>query len=386
MKALAATPSTMPGSGIREIVNLAVHMPDVIRLEVGEPNFSTPAHIIDAAHKAARDGFTKYTQSSGMLAFRELLARDIGGRHDYHVTADRINVSVGGVEAVTAVMIALIEAGDEVLVPDPGWPNYEMSVRIREARAVRYPLAIENGFLPRIEDLERLVTLRTKLLVLNSPSNPTGAVFPRALLEELVRFAQRHDLYVLSDEVYEHIIFEGEHFSPARLDPDRIMALYSFSKTYAMTGWRVGWVVANDEISKVIMKIQEPMISCVSQVAQKAAEAALTGPQDCVREMRDAYRERRDAVIEVLKSHGAYTYTPRGAFYIMVDIGRSGRDSHAFALGLLREKGVAVAPGTAFGDAGRQLVRVSLATERGALVEGVTRLCQHIDASGSRAN
>jgi aspartate aminotransferase/aminotransferase len=374
----------MPGSGIREIVNLAVHMPDVIRLEVGEPNFSTPAHIVDAAYQAARNGFTKYTQSSGMLGFRELLARDIGGRHDYHLTADRVNVTVGGVEGVTAVMIALIEAGDEVLVPDPGWPNYEMSVRIREARAVRYPLAIENGFLPRVDDLERLVTPRTKLLVINSPSNPTGAVFPRALLEDLLRFAQRHDLYLLSDEVYEHMIFEGEHFSPARLDPDRVLALYSFSKTYAMTGWRVGWVVANDEISKVLMKIQEPMISCVSQVAQKAAEAALTGPQECVREMRDAYRERRDAVIDVLKAHGAYTYTPQGAFYIMIDIGRSGLDSHAFALGLLRDRHVAVAPGTAFGDAGRHLVRVSLATERGALVEGVTRLCSYIDEARRR--
>jgi aspartate aminotransferase/aminotransferase len=209
-------------------------------------------------------------------------------------------------------------------------------------------------------------------------------VFPRSLVEALVRFAQRHDLYILADEVYGRLIFEGEHVSPAIYDPERVISLYSFSKTYAMTGWRIGYVVANEPITQVITKIGEPMISCVSGVVQKAAEAALTGPQDCVREMREAYRERRDAVVEVLKEHNSYVYTPRGAFYIMVDISRSGLDSYQFALGLLRDRRVAVAPGTAFGRVGRHLVRVSLATEKSQLITGVTRLCEYITEARTR--
>ncbi len=368
----------MPGSGIREIVNLAVNLPDAIRLEVGEPNFPTPPHIVEAAHRAAQQGFTKYTQTAGLLSLRELIAEHVTRTHGYPVTPSRINVTVGGVQGVLAVMIALLEAGDEVLLPDPAWPNCEMSVLIREARPVPYPLAIEDGFLPRLDDLERLVSNRCKLLILNSPANPTGAVFPRPLVETLVRFAQRHDLYILADEVYGRLIFEGEHVSPAVYDPERVISLYSFSKTYAMTGWRIGYVVANEPITQVITKIGEPMISCVSGVVQKAAEAALTGPQDCVQEMRESYRERRDAVVEVLKEHNSYVYTPRGAFYIMVDISRSGLDSYQYALGLLRDRRVAVAPGTAFGRVGRHLVRVSLATEKAQLIEGVTRLCMYI--------
>jgi aspartate aminotransferase/aminotransferase len=203
-------------------------------------------------------------------------------------------------------------------------------------------------------------------------------VFPRKTIEALVEFARQHDLYVLADEVYDEFVFEGEHVSPALYDPDRMISIYSFSKIYAMTGWRVGYVVANETISKIVAKIQEPQISCVSSVDQKAAEAALTGPQDCVRDMRDSYRERRDVVVQVLKDEGYYVYTPQGAFYIMVDISDSGIDSRQFALDLLEYRRVAVAPGTAFGDYGRDFVRISLATEKGLLLEGVRTLCGYI--------
>jgi len=385
MKRLAQTPNAMPGSGIREIANLAVTMPDVIRLEIGEPNFPTPRHIADGAARAVAEGFTKYTQSAGLLSLRTLIANRVSGTHSIDVTPDRVNVTVGGVQGVQDVAIALLDPGDEVLVPDPGWPNYEMAVRVHEGVPVRYPLSVEHGFVPRADDLERHVTARTKLLVLNSPGNPTGAVFPRRTVEDLVAFARRHDLYVLSDEVYGELIFDGEHVSPATFDPDRVVLVNSLSKTYAMTGWRIGYVIANDAISRVITKIQEPMISCVSGLVQKAAEVALTGPQDCVREMRDSYRSRRDAVVAVLKAHENYLYTPHGAFYIMVDIGRSGLGSREFALALLQEQQVAVAPGTAFGDAGRTFVRVSLATEQGPLIEGVTRLCRFVNMLRDRS-
>lgn len=381
LKPLARTPHEMPGSGIREIVNLAVTMPDVIRLEVGEPNFPTPPHIVEAGLRAAADGFTKYTQSAGLLSLRELIADHVSRSRGHAVAPTQVNVTVGGVEGMTAAFIVLLEAGDEVLVPDPGWPNYAMAARIREAVPVPYPLDAGHGFLPRLDDLEARVSRRTKVLVLNSPANPTGAVFPPELVQALAAFARTHNLYVLADEVYEQLVFEGAHVSPALHDPERVISLHSFSKTYAMTGWRIGYAVANEAIAQVITKVQEPLISCVSAVVQKAAEAALDGPQECVAQMREAYRERRDAAIAVLQTHGMHRYTPRGAFYIMVDIRHSGLLSREFALALLHEQRVAVAPGTAFGEVARGFVRVSLASDRADLIEGVTRLCTFAQAS-----
>ncbi|MBE7554949.1 MAG: pyridoxal phosphate-dependent aminotransferase [Anaerolineales bacterium] len=384
MKPLARTAAHMPGSGIREIVHLALTMPDVIRLEVGEPNFPTPIHIVEAAYQAANAGFTKYGPSGGLQTLRELLAGRVSRVNGYPVTAAQVNISVGGVQGILAALSALLDPGDEVLIPDPAWPNYEMAILLREAVPVHYPLYIEHGFVPQTEHIESLITPRTKLMIINSPSNPTGAVFPRETIESLVALAQRHDLYLLSDEVYDELVFEGEHVSPALYDAERTIGIYAFSKNYAMTGWRVGYVVANEEVSRVITKIQEPMISCVASPIQKAAEAALTGPQDCIGEMRDSYRERRDAVVELLKEEGYYVYTPAGAFYIMVDISDAGVDSRQFALNLLEQCRVAVAPGTAFGKLGDHFVRISLATEKGLLLEGLRRLCEFVKSEAKR--
>jgi aspartate/methionine/tyrosine aminotransferase len=384
MKPLAQTATQMPGSGIREIVHLALTMSDVIRLEVGEPNFPTPAHIVEAAYQAANAGFTKYGPSGGLQTLRELLTGRVRRVNGYEVTAAQINISVGGVQGILAALSALLNPGDEVLIPDPAWPNYEMAILLREAVPVHYPLYIEHGFVPQPEHLESLITPRTKLMIINSPSNPTGAVFPRATIESLVALAQRHDLYLLSDEVYDELVFEGEHVSPALYDAERTIGIYAFSKNYAMTGWRIGYVVANGELSKVITKIQEPMISCVASPVQKAAEAALTGLQDCIGEMRDSYRERRDAVVKLLKEEGYYVYTPAGAFYIMVDVSDAGVDSRQFALNLLEQCRVAVAPGTAFGKLGDHFVRISLATEKGLLLEGVRRLCEFVKSEAKR--
>jgi aspartate/methionine/tyrosine aminotransferase len=384
MKPLAQTATQMPGSGIREIVHLALTMSDVIRLEVGEPNFPTPAHIVEAAYQAANAGFTKYGPSGGLQTLRELLTGRVRRVNGYEVTAAQINISVGGVQGILAALSALLNPGDEVLIPDPAWPNYEMAILLREAVPVHYPLYIEHGFVPQPEHIESLITPRTKLMIINSPSNPTGAVFPRATIESLVALAQRHDLYLLSDEVYDELVFEGEHVSPALYDAERTIGIYAFSKNYAMTGWRIGYVVANGELSKVITKIQEPMISCVASPVQKAAEAALTGLQDCIGEMRDSYRERRDAVVKLLKEEGYYVYTPAGAFYIMVDVSDAGVDSRQFALNLLEQCRVAVAPGTAFGKLGDHFVRISLATEKGLLLEGVRRLCEFVKSEAKR--
>ncbi|MHB8620581.1 MAG: pyridoxal phosphate-dependent aminotransferase [Chloroflexota bacterium] len=385
MKGLARDALNLPASGIREIVNLAIDRPDVIRLEVGEPDFPTPPHIIEAAHQAARDGFTRYTQSSGMTSLRELLAdkvRRVNGQRD--VTPERITIGVGGVEVILATLSALLDPGDEILVPDPGWPNTEMIAISRGAIPVRYPLQMAAKFVPRIEDLEARVSPRTKVLAINSPSNPTGAVFSRGSMLELVQFAQRHDLYVLADEVYDQLVFEGEHVSPRVFDPERVISIFSCSKTYAMTGWRVGYAASNPDIAALLMKLQEPLISCVSGVCQKAAEAALLGPQDCVETMRLAYRQRRDRAFELLGHTPLVRYQPHGAFYLMVDVSASGLDSRSFALQLLNQKGVAVAPGTAFGEASRECVRVSLASSLEQLTEGLLRIHDFVEQLAER--
>jgi len=269
-------------------------------------------------------------------------------------------------------MQALVSPGDEVMVPDPAWPNYEMQALLRGATPVRYPLRPEAGFIPDPDDLVALMTPRTRLLVLNSPSNPTGAVIPRDVVAAIVAAAASRGIPVLSDEVYDEFVFEGEASNAPSMDSEHVIGLYSFSKTYAMTGWRVGYVTANKRVSDLLSTIQEPMVSCISAVSQAAAIAALEGPQDCVNEMREAYRRRRDVVVDRLRSAGHDVIEPHGAFYLMLGLG-AGVDSRLAALDLV-EHGVSTAPGTAFGDVARSYLRLSLASSEAVLAEGIDRI------------
>jgi aspartate/methionine/tyrosine aminotransferase len=227
------------------------------------------------------------------------------------------------------------------------------------------------------------VTHRTKALLVNSPSNPTGAVIPAETMAALVNFADRHDLYLISDECYEKIIFDARHMSPAAMDTGgRVISIFSFSKTYAMTGWRVGYVVAPVAIAAVISKLQEATVACTSSISQKAAEAALTGPQACVAAMAAAYQTRRDKALAILQTNQLYSYRPEGAFYLLVDITRYSQDSDRFARELLEKAKVAVAPGKTFGPGGQKYVRLSLATDDQDLVTGLERICHFINSQG----
>jgi aspartate/methionine/tyrosine aminotransferase len=379
LKPLAVNPTRMRRSGIREINDLARTMSEVLHLEVGEPNFNTPRHIVEAAHQAALDGWTKYTASAGIPSLRQAIAAKVEAVNGFHAPPEQIVVTHGAVSGLMNVSMALLDPGDELLLPDPGWPNCEMMALTLGARPVRYPLLAEHDFLPRLEDLEPLVSARTKALLINSPANPTGAVFPEPLVRELVAFARRHDLWLISDECYDQIVYDGAHTSPARFDTEgRVISSFSFSKTYAMTGWRIGYTVAPPGVVELMLKLQEPVISCASSVSQKAAEAALLGPQECVEEMRASYHLRRDAALAVLRAAGFSPSIPRGAFYVMVDVSAATEDSYEFARGLLKNRRVAVAPGEAFGPSGRGLVRVSLATEQSILEEGLRRLAAEV--------
>lgn len=372
MPDIAPTALAVEHSGIREIVNLVIGRPkgEVVRLEIGEPGFSTPQHIIDAGARAAATA--RYAPSAGHMALREALARRMQRLAGVDVAPERIIVTQGGVQACLATLAALIRPGDEVLIPDPAWPNYEMITAMLGGRSVRYPLPPEQGFVPDSDAVAALMTERTRVLVLNSPGNPTGAVFPREVVRALVDAARERGVVVLSDEVYDELVFEGEPANAIAMDEEHVVAVHSFSKTYAMTGWRVGWAVAPAWLAPTIAKLQEPMLSCIPDLTSAGALAALEGPQDAIADMRDAYRARRDLCVELVTSAGIEVAVPRGAFYLMVPLAKD-VDSRQAALDLV-DHGVSVAPGTAFGVAARDHVRISLASEEPDLREGIRRL------------
>lgn len=378
----AAAVAGMRRSGIREVMDLAASHRDVVHLEVGEPDFPTPPHVVEAAARAAAEGYTKYTANRGLESLREVLAEKLARANGVEADPEQIVVAAGGVNALVESLFALVEPGDEILVGDPCWPNYEMMAAALGARLVRYPLDRDRSYEP---DLDRLAALvrspRAKVVLVNSPGNPTGSVWRRETVERVYEIVDERNLYLVTDEVYEDIVFEGEHVSPASVDgAERVISVFSFSKSYAMTGWRVGYAVASRPLADTIAKVQEAFVSCAATVSQKAAEAALLGPQDCVAEMRAGYRARRDVAVASLRDHGLFVTNPNGAFYILADISAATLDTNAFARRLVAQHRVAVAPGDTFGPAGAGLVRLSLAASTDSIEEGIRRLADGVRA------
>jgi aspartate aminotransferase len=376
--------SSMPVSRIREVMELAWGDPEAIHLEVGEPDFPTSEHVVEAAYEAARAGRTRYAPNAGLPELREALADKVTRRNGYEAHLDQVVVTQGGIQALYLVLLALLEPGDEVLLPDPAWPNFRMIAHLLGAHVLSYPLVAKGDFLPRLEDLERLVTPRTRAILVNSPSNPLGTVLPRELVEALLAFARRQGLWFISDEVYDEVVFDDIFVSAASIaDPsDRLVSVYSFSKVYAMTGWRVGYLVAPPDMAKLLTGMQEPIISCVNTPAQMAALAAVTGPQDVVGKMREAYRTQRDELLEILDRGGLPSSQPSGAFYVWTDVSEAGVPSMDFARSLIEREHVAVAPGGAFGELGEGYVRLSLASSREDLLDGASRLVRFVDLLG----
>jgi aspartate/methionine/tyrosine aminotransferase len=372
--------SAMPRSAIREIMALAEGRPDVIHLEVGEPDFSTPTHIIDAAFAAARAGWTKYSSNAGLPALRQQIADHANRGRAQSLTASEIVITTGAIGALFSALMAVIDSGDEVLLPDPGWPNYEAIVHLAGGNAVRYVERASRGFLPDPAEIARLITPRTKALLINTPGNPSGAVFPASLIAELSDIVRRTGIYLVSDEIYEDIVFESRHVSVAAYaPPDRVFIVSGFSKTYAMTGWRLGWLICPPGLSSVVSGLQEPITSCASTVAQKAGEAALTGDQASVGIMREIFKRRRDIVVDVFGNTGLLPVTPEGAFYALIDISATGQRSLEFAKDFLIACNTAVVPGITFGPNCDRYVRVAFTTDDGKLREGLQRLRAHIE-------
>ena len=375
MAGLPETSLRAPQSGIRAIGALAARVPDAIRLHVGDPDFNTPAHIIDAAARDAHDGYTKYTPSAGLMSLRERIAEKLEARNGIACTSDQVVVTAGGCGALFTSLLTLIEPGDEVLVPDPGWANNIPIVAAARGVAVHYPLDPERGFEPDLVALRARIGPRARALIVNTPGNPTGCVYTRAVLEGLLTVAEEHDLWVISDECYDDLAFDEEHTSVATLgQPGRTVSVFSFSKSYAMTGWRVGYTLSPPEVATVIGRLQEAVVANAASVSQRGAEAALTGSQEPVATMRDAFRARRDAAVALLRAENVRFVYPRGAFYLMVDVSSAGGDDEAVCRRLLEQDKVAVVPGSAFGPTGAGFARVSLSSSPESVQEGLQRL------------
>ena len=369
----------VPRSGIRRVFDEAAKYPDCIRLEVGEPSFGTPAHIKEAAVNALAENFTKYTANAGIPELRSAIVDKLRIRNGISVDSNDVVVTSGGVAACFTALAAMVNPGDEVLLADPSWPNYVQMTVLLGVKAVHYRLRLENGLIPTVEDIERCITPKTKVLIMNSPGNPTGAITPLPRLREILELAHRHNLWVISDEVYDEIWFDTPPHSLQPLDTqERVVSVFSFSKTYAMTGWRVGYLTGASEIVSHVLRAQEPTTSCVNSPAQRGAVAALLGDQQCVADMRSAYASRARLVTKILDDHGVPYARPTGAFYTMVDISGARMSDLDFVSRMITERRVAVVPGSAFGPESGNVVRVSLASSESDLQNGVTRLASAV--------
>jgi aspartate/methionine/tyrosine aminotransferase len=376
---VSARARAVPVSLIRRMFDLTPRVPGAISLAVGEPGFPTPPHIVEAACRALHEGYTKYSPNPGYLDLREAIADKLERVNGYRVDPAReVFVTVGAMQALALTFMVGIDPGDEVLVTDPSYTNFEGTITLAGGRAVFVPTDPDRGYLPHAEEVAAAITPRTRAILVNSPANPTGAVYPRDLLHAIAELCVRHDLLLISDETYAALTYgDIRTVSPASFPGlgDRTVSIYSFSKEYAMTGWRIGYLTGPAPMLEVMAPVQEAMASCVNAATQRAALAALRGPQDCVETMQRAYQRRRDLVVERLgRVPGVRCPRPDGAFYAFPDVRAVTRDTAGLAERLLFDHRVVVSPGEAFGPRSGGFLRLSYACSDEDLVEGLSRL------------
>ncbi len=349
----------------------------VVHLEIGEPDFPTPAHVTEAGIEAPQSGATHYTPPAGIPELREAIAEDAGRRRGLALRPSEIVVTPGGKPIMFFSLLATVEPGDEVVFPDPGFPIYASLVAYTGAKAVGIPLREASGFGFDLDLLRAAVNERTRLIILNSPQNPTGGVLDRASLEAIAELAQRFDCWVLSDEIYSRLLYEGEHVSIASLPGmrERTIILDGFSKTYAMTGWRLGYGIMPESVADAMAKLMVNSASCTAAFTQLAGVAALRGPQQCVDDMLAEFRARRELVVDGLNAiRGITCRWPAGAFYAFPNISGLGLSSADLADRLLLDHGVATLSGASFGDAGEGYLRLSYANSQANLREALRRI------------
>jgi aminotransferase len=377
--------AAVPPSGIRRFFDIAATMDDVISLGIGEPDFVTPKPILDAGIRSLQDGETHYTSNSGMLELREVLSRNLELLYGVRYSPeDEILVTVGVSEALYLALTAVLNPGDEVIIPTPCFVSYQPEVIFAGGKPVILPTKIEDEFQVSAQEVEKLITPKTKAILIGYPNNPTGAVMPRSKLDDLAKVAEKHDLLVISDEIYDRLVYgEHEHICFATLPGmfERTITLGGFSKDYAMTGWRIGYGAAPENILGAMRKIHQYTIMSAPTMSQIAAIEAIENGNEHVLEMVAEYDRRRKLIVTGLNELGLSTFEPCGAFYAFPSISASGMDDETFAETLLNEEKVAVVPGNAFGADG-QFVRCSYATAYEKIEEALERLQRFMERYG----
>ena len=365
-------------SKIRELFERASKMKNVISLGIGEPDFDTPQNIKDAAKRALDEGWTHYTPNAGIPELREAVSEYYANHYNITIPSQNVLITAGAYEATYLAFESLLEDGDEVIIPDPAFVCYAEDAKVAGARSIRLPLREENDFHPDPDELLELITKKTRMIVLNYPNNPTGATLDREVAKAVADIAQDYNIYVLSDEPYEHFLYDdAKHVPMIKYAPDTTILANSFSKTFAMTGWRLGFTVAPEEVIRNMIKLHAYVIGNVAAFVQVAGVAALReeASWSAVEGMRKEYEERRRLVLDHLRVMPyVKAFEPKGAFYIFASIKESGMKSEEFAEWLLEKAGVVVVPGTAFGPNGEGYIRISYATKKEKLIEAMERM------------
>ncbi len=377
--------ATLKPSGIRKFFDIAATMQDVISLGIGEPDFTTPSPVLQAGIRSLQDGETHYTSNAGRVELRQALSRHI--EKLYGVSYDPINetiITVGGSEALYLAATALLEPGDEVIVLTPCFVSYQAEVALAGGVPVEIPCRFENNFDIDPQDIARAITPRTKAILFGFPSNPTGAVASRERLLEIARLAEEHDLIVISDEIYDRLVYGTQHVCFPSLPNmrQRTLLLGGFSKDYAMTGWRIGYAMGPKELMQGLLRIHQYTVMCASTTAQAGALAGLLEGEEYVLQMTAEYDRRRKLIVNGLNELGLPTFEPRGAFYAFPKISVTGMDDDTFANSLLQEQRVAVVPGSAFGAGGDGFVRCSYATAYDKIEQALERIQKFMKSHG----
>jgi aspartate aminotransferase len=349
----------------------------IVHLEIGQPDFQTPMHVCEAAFRAMKDGYTGYAPASGLLEFREVIADHISKTRNIAVHPDEVVVTPGAKPIIFFTILALVNAGDEVIYPDPGFPVYESVINFVNAKGVPLPLREDIEFRFQIDDLVNAISERTKLLILNSPQNPTGSLLTLDDLSAIARLAHQHDFYVLSDEIYSRMIYDGEHHSIIEFPgmKERTILLDGHSKTYSMTGWRLGYGIVPKSIVDQMVRLMINCNSCTCSFTQIAGMAALQGSQDFVTAMVAEFKTRRDTIVDGLNTiAGIHCLKPAGAFYVFPNVKQIPLSSEALADYLMKEAGVSLLPGTAFGEQGEGYLRLSYANSLDNISEALERI------------
>jgi aspartate/methionine/tyrosine aminotransferase len=380
---LADRNAYVPGSEIRKIYNMVFGRTDVFDMTVGIPDFDTPQHIKEAAKKAIDDGYTRYTHNAGMIEVREALAKKI--KRENGIDSDpvtEIMCTSGGMGALVLANMVIVNPGDEVIYPDPGFVSHYAHIKLAQGIPVPIPLKKENKFGFTAEQLERLITDKTKMLVLNSPNNPTGGVISNKELKRIADVCIEHNIYVLADEAYEKFRYGTEKplfIGSLQGMKERTVSLFSLSKTYAMTGWRIGACAGPKEIIGAMTKLQEHIIAMPTSISQKAAEAAVSGPQNCVDEMLQTFKKRREIITKGLNAiEGVELEPPGGAFYVFPDVSAFGMKSYDLVLKILEETNVVTVHGSAFGKYGEGFLRLCYAVSTQRIEEALSRLDSYL--------